>query len=68
MPCALITKGFDLTNLPEANYYFELDAGNEISIIPFSVSLDDSGLMQVIKSGDTKTQYYHHLHRRPGLW
>lgn len=30
-------KKFDLTNLPDADYYFELDNQEEIKIIPFSV-------------------------------
>jgi len=30
-------KGFDLTELPNGNYYFELDKDVEIEIIPFSV-------------------------------
>lgn len=42
----LITKGFDLTNLPNANYYFELDAGDEFSIIPFSVKDNIAILLQ----------------------
>lgn len=31
------SKGFDLTNLPDADYYFELDKPKEILIIPFVV-------------------------------
>lgn len=31
------SKNFDLTNLPDANYYFELEKMNEIKIIPFTV-------------------------------
>lgn len=30
-------KGFDLTALPDGNYFFELDQGLEIKTIPFSV-------------------------------
>lgn len=30
-------KGFDLTNLPDASYYFEIEDGDEIKIIPFTV-------------------------------
>ncbi len=32
-------KGFDLTALPDGNYYFELDRDLEIKTIPFKVSL-----------------------------
>lgn len=32
-------KGFDLTSLPDGNYYFELDKELEIREIPFTVSL-----------------------------
>lgn len=42
----LITKGFDLTNLPDADYYFELSADNEIIIIPFSVKDNFAKLIQ----------------------
>lgn len=31
------TKGFDLTALPDGNYYFELDKDLEIQVIPFNV-------------------------------
>lgn len=32
------SKGFDLTSLPDGNYYFELDKDVEIQIIPFTVN------------------------------
>lgn len=32
-------KGFDLTSLPNGNYYFELDKDVEIQTMPFTVSL-----------------------------
>lgn len=32
------SKGFDFTNLPNADYYFELDKQESIEIIPFTVS------------------------------
>ncbi|MFC4722971.1 hypothetical protein ACFO5O_11600 [Geojedonia litorea] len=31
------TKGFDLTALPDGNYFFELDKDLEIQVIPFNV-------------------------------
>lgn len=31
-------KGFDLTELPDGNYFFELDKDMEINIIPFTVN------------------------------
>ncbi len=31
------SKGFDLSNLPDAEYYFELDMEDQIKIIPLSV-------------------------------
>ncbi len=31
------TKGFDLTSLPDGNYYFEMDKDVEVKIIPFKV-------------------------------
>lgn len=31
------TKGFDLTSLPDGNYYFELSKDVEISVIPFKI-------------------------------
>jgi len=34
----LYTKGFDLTSLPNGNYYFELDKDFEIKTIPFKVA------------------------------
>ena len=34
----IYTKGFDLTALPNGNYFFELDKDMEITTIPFSVS------------------------------
>ena len=39
-------KGFDLTELPDGNYFFELDKGLEIKIIPFTV---ESNLVYVSK-------------------
>ena len=33
-------KGFDLTSLPDGDYYFELDSDLEIKTIPFKVSLN----------------------------
>ena len=33
-------KGFDLTSLPDGDYYFELDRDLEIKTIPFKVSLN----------------------------
>ncbi len=32
-------KGFDLTSLPDGEYYFELDRDLEIRVIPFTVSM-----------------------------
>ncbi len=32
------TKGFDLTSLPDGNYYFEMDKDVEVKIIPFKVA------------------------------
>ncbi|TXE13075.1 hypothetical protein FUA26_04575 [Seonamhaeicola algicola] len=34
----IYTKGFDLTALPEGNYFFELEKDVEIKTIPFSVN------------------------------
>jgi len=33
------TRGFDLTALPDGNYYFELNADTEIKVVPFKVTL-----------------------------
>ena len=33
----IYTKGFDLTSLPDGDYFFELDKDVEVSTIPFSV-------------------------------
>ena len=33
-------KGFDLTSLPDGDYYFELDRDLEIKTIPFKISLN----------------------------
>ncbi|TXE13074.1 hypothetical protein FUA26_04570 [Seonamhaeicola algicola] len=34
----LYTKGFDLTDLPDGNYFFELEKDMEIKTIPFTVN------------------------------
>lgn len=33
-------KGFDLTTLPNGDYFFEVDKGLQISVIPFSVDFE----------------------------
>jgi len=35
------SRGFDLTSLPDGDYYFELDKEVQIKIIPFKVSLKE---------------------------
>lgn len=40
------SKRFDLTNLPDAQYYFELDKQDEIKIIPFKVKSNIAEFMQ----------------------
>lgn len=43
------TKSFDLTNLPDADYYFEIDMEDEIKIIPFKV---DESIAELIKDDE----------------
>ena len=43
-------KGFDLTELPDGNYFFELDKGLEIKIIPFTV---ESNVVNFKKEAET---------------
>jgi hypothetical protein len=45
------SKSFDLTNLPDGEYYFELDKNAEIVITPFKV---DSNLAEVQKDKEVK--------------
>ena len=35
------SKGFDLTNLPDGDYYFELDSDLKLVVIPFKVEKND---------------------------
>lgn len=35
------SKGFDLTNLPDGDYYFELDSELKLVVIPFKVEKND---------------------------
>ena len=44
-------KGFDLTSLPDGDYYFEMNKDVEISIIPFKV---DSSVVTFDKTAETK--------------
>lgn len=43
------SKRFDLTNLPDADYYFELDNQEEIKIIPFMV---EENIAEFIKDAE----------------
>lgn len=45
------SKGFDLTALPNGNYYFELDKQVEISVIPFQVK---AGMVEFKKDEEYK--------------
>lgn len=45
------SKGFDLTSLPNGNYFFELDTDMEIVIIPFEVK---SNQVEFDKEGEIK--------------
>lgn len=40
------SKKFDLTNLPDAKYYFELDKQDEVRIVPFSVIANNAEILQ----------------------
>jgi len=44
-------KGFDLTALPNGNYYFELDKDTEVQIIPFKVLMNN---VEFLKDKETK--------------
>lgn len=44
-------KGFDLTALPNGNYYFELDKDTEVQIIPFKVLMNK---VEFLKDKETK--------------
>lgn len=44
-------KGFDLTALPNGNYYFELDKDTEVQIIPFKVLKNN---VEFLKEQETK--------------
>jgi hypothetical protein len=44
-------KGFDLTALPNGNYYFELDKETEVQIIPFKVLMNK---VEFLKEKETK--------------
>lgn len=44
-------KGFDLTALPNGDYYFELDKGLEIQVIPFKVYMNK---VEFLKDKETK--------------
>ena len=46
------TKGFDLTSLPDGDYYFEMNKDVEISVIPFKVA---SSVVTFDKTAETKT-------------
>ena len=52
------SKGFDLTTLPNGDYYFELDSELEIVIIPFNVVSN-----QVVFKKDEKTKIFKPLVR-----
>jgi hypothetical protein len=45
------TKGFDLTTLPNGEYYFELDKDIEVQVIPFKVYLNK---VEFLKDKETK--------------
>ena len=45
------TKGFDLTSLPDGNYYFEMNKDVEIRVIPFKVA---SSVVTFDKTAETK--------------
>lgn len=40
------TKGFDLTNLPDGRYYFEMDKDLEIEILPFVVTANQVSFLK----------------------
>lgn len=44
-------KGFDLTALPNGEYYFELDKDTEVQIIPFKVLMNN---VEFLKDKETK--------------
>ena len=43
-------KGFDLTSLPDGNYFFELDKALEINTIPFTVNSTDVNFNKEMES------------------
>ena len=45
------TKGFDLTSLPDGNYYFEMNKDVEIRVVPFKVV---SSVVTFDKTAETK--------------
>jgi len=47
----MYNKGFDLTALPNGNYYFELDKDIEVHVIPFKVH---SNSVEFLKEKETK--------------
>ena len=51
------SKGFDLTTLPDGNYYFELNSELKIEVIPFYVKANevafDKELKESIESGES---------------
>ena len=44
-------KGFDLTSLPNGEYYFELDKDTEVQVIPFKVAMNK---VEFLKEKETK--------------
>jgi len=44
-------KGFDLTSLPNGEYYFELDKDMEVQVIPFKVAMNK---VEFLKEKETK--------------
>lgn len=47
----LYRKGFDLTSLPNGDYYFELDKDTEVQIIPFKVLMNK---VEFLKEKETR--------------
>ena len=47
----MYNKGFDLTSLPNGEYYFELDKDIEVQVIPFQVKMNK---VEFLKEKETK--------------
>ena len=47
----MYNKGFDLTSLPNGEYYFELDKDVEVQVIPFKVAMNK---VEFLKEKETK--------------